>query len=220
MRPLLLLRPEPGLSASAGRGREMGLEIICCPLFKVEPTAWELPDPSAYDALLLTSANAVRHGGPGLGLLTALPVHAVGEATAEAARQAGFRVESIGTGESAALLASLPASLRLLHLAGEHHQPAKTSPHAETRIVYRSAEIADPGLPDPAGLVAAVHSPRAGRRLAELVTGRGRTAIAAISTAAAAACGIGWERVEAADQPSDSHLLALAGRLCHTPVPR
>ena len=37
MRKLLLLRPEPGLSASAERARSMGLDAIACPLFRVEP---------------------------------------------------------------------------------------------------------------------------------------------------------------------------------------
>ncbi|HEY0629709.1 MAG TPA: uroporphyrinogen-III synthase, partial [Sphingomicrobium sp.] len=67
MRKLLLLRPEPGLSASAERARALGLEVICRPLFEVEPVEWASPDPAAYDGLLLTSANAVRHGGPELG---------------------------------------------------------------------------------------------------------------------------------------------------------
>ena len=86
MRTLLLLRPEPGLSASAERARSLGLDVITAPLFGVEPVVWQLPTPATYDALLLTSANAIRHGGDGLAQLKHLPVHAVGSATAEAAR--------------------------------------------------------------------------------------------------------------------------------------
>jgi uroporphyrinogen-III synthase len=69
------------------------------------------------------------------------------------------------------------------------------------------------------GAVALVHSPRAGRRLAELVGDRASTAIAAISAAAANAVGSGWETVEAAQQPNDDALLALAARLCNKPPP-
>ena len=47
---------------------------------------------------MLTSANAIRHGGAGLERLRSLPVHAVGEATAAAAREAGFAVAGIGEG--------------------------------------------------------------------------------------------------------------------------
>jgi uroporphyrinogen-III synthase len=215
MRKLLLLRPEPGLATSAERARALGLEVITCPLFEVEPVGWEAPDPAGYDALLLTSANAVRQGGPALDELKMLPVHAVGAATANAAREAGFRVESVGDGDMADLLDDLPEELRLLHLAGEDHR-SSGHPRIERRIVYRSAAIADPGLPHLERLVVAVHSPRAGRRLARLAPVRGATAVAAISAAAAAECGSGWERVEVADRPDDNSLLALAARLCHT----
>ena len=215
MRKLLLLRPEPGLAKSAERARALGIEVITCPLFEVEPVGWEAPDPAGYDALLLTSANAVRQGGPALDDLKMLPVHAVGAATATAAREAGFRVESVGDSDMADLLDALPEELRLLHLAGEDHR-STNHPRIERRIIYRSAAIFDPGLPELERLVVAVHSPRAGRRLAQLAPVRGATAVAAISAAAAAECGSGWERVEVADRPDDNSLLALAARLCHT----
>lgn len=215
MRQLLLLRPEPGLSVSAERARGLGLEVIACPLFRVEPVTWDVPDPADYDALLLTSANAVRHGGAGLEALKRLPVHAVGAATAEVARKAGFEVMSVGTGNAAELVAGLPPSLRLLHLCGEDHQLAEGL-RIDRRIVYRSASIDGANLPPLAELVVAVHSPRAGARLAELADQRGRTVIAAISVVAAEAVGSGWEQVEIAQQPNDSSLLALAAMLCHT----
>lgn len=218
MRKLLLLRPEPGLAASAERSRALGLDVILCPLFRVESVGWEAPV-SSFDALLFTSANALRHGGAQLAGLRHLPVHAVGPVTAAAARESGFRVATVGDGDVVQLLGRLPASIRLLHLAGEDYRDAD-DPRIERRAVYRSAMIADPHLPPLEGLVAAVHSPRAGRRLAELAGQRNKTAIAAISQAAADACGIGWERVEAADHPNDNSVLALAAELCHTPSPQ
>ena len=219
MRKLLLLRPEPGLSASAARARALGLEVVTCPLFQVGPVAWDAPDPGSFDALLLTSANALRHGGARLDKLTALPVQAIGSATADAALDAGFRVETVGDSDISGLLDKLPSGLRLLHLAGEDHCDTG-DPRIERRIVYRSKAIADPGLPPLQGLVAAVHSPRAGKRMAELAESRSATAIAAMSRAAADACGSGWERVEAAERPNDNSLLALAASLCHTSSPQ
>lgn len=220
MRKLLLLRPEPGLSASVTRARALGLDVIACPLFRVGPVEWALPDSARFDGLLLTSANALRNGGPGLRQLAGLPVHAVGPATAEAARAAGFEVDSVGTTNVADLLNQLPANLRLLHLAGEDRRELPEGRAVEQIAVYRSAIIAEPQLPPLKGMVAAVHSPRAGARLAELSGDRANTAIAAISNAAAEACGPGWERVEAAAEPNDPSLLALAARLCHTSAPR
>jgi uroporphyrinogen-III synthase len=47
------------------------------------------------------------------------------------------------------------------------------------------------------------------------MTQRETIAIIAISQAAAEAVGNGWKSVEAADQPTDEALLALAARLCN-----
>jgi uroporphyrinogen-III synthase len=219
MRRLLLLRPEPGLSASSERAQAMGLEVVTCPLFEVEPLEWSVPDAAKYDALLLTSANAIRHGSDALEALKSLPVHAVGTATAAAAKDAGFRVLTVGGGDLDDLLTKLPISLRLLHLAGEDRREAASGHQIDSLTVYRSVPIEAPNLPNLEGMVVAVHSPRAGRCLAELTTTHHHTAIAAISTAAAHACGDGWERVEVAERPDDASLLALAATLCHTSLP-
>jgi uroporphyrinogen-III synthase len=200
------------------RARLLGLEAVACPLFRIEPVEWTVPEAKNYDALLLTSANAVRQAGTGLERLKDLPAHAVGEATASAARDAGLKLGMVGDRDIIALLASLPSGIRLLHLAGEDHRDVRDR-RIHSKIVYRSAAIAEPPLPPLVGLVVAVHSPRAGARLGELATSRGRTAIAAISGAAADACGGGWERIEVAELPDDNRLLALAARLCHTSPP-
>lgn len=213
MRPLVVLRPEPGASRTAARAAAMGLEVRLIPLFTIVPVDWAAPDPAEFDALVLTSANAVRHGGEQLAKLRALPVHAVGGATAALAREAGFSVVSVGEGGSRDM--ALPQGQRLLHLTGRNHLQTK----AATAIpVYEARAISEPpGLEGIDDCVVAVHSPRAGHRLAQLVEARRRILVAAISPAAAAACGEGWRRVEAAPQPSDSALLALAARLCESP---
>lgn len=221
MRPLAVLRPEPGASATVGRARALGFAAFAMPLFVVEPLAWDVPEPAGFDALLLTSANAVRHGGEQLPGLRSLPVHAVGAATAAAAHAAGLVVAGVGEAGVEQLLATLPPSLRLLHICGENRMP-NAGPQSITQVpVYRSAEvdrIAD--LDRLGGSVALVHSPRAGRRLAELMERRAAVAVAAISPAAATACGNGWAAVEASSQPTDAALLSLAARLCQQPDPK
>lgn len=219
MRGLLLLRPEPGLSESAARAAGLGLDVIAKPLFRIEPVAWKAPDPTKYDALLLTSANAVRQAGPTLAGFRELPAYAIGTATAEAAETAGLQLAAVGRNDIEALLAEIPGSPRLLHLAGEHRREPVTAHSIDRVTVYRSAIIDDPDLPPLGGLIAAVHSPRAAARLAELATSRDCTAIAAISSAAADACGPGWERIEVASRPDDMSLLAVAAMLCHTSTP-
>jgi uroporphyrinogen-III synthase len=219
MRRLAVLRPEPGASATVERARAMGLDAFALPLFTVEPLSWEVPDPGRFDALLLTSANAVRQGGGGLAKLRGLRVHAVGEATAAAAREAGFEIAGAGTSGVEQLLDTIPRDFRLLHLCGEHRIAPATDRVVTAVPVYRSAERPPPGgLRRIEGQAVAVHSPRAGDRLDELAEQAGidRTTvrIAAISAAAATAAGAGWDRCEAAPQPDEAALLALAARLC------
>ena len=73
MRRVIVLRPEPGASETVARARRLGLDAAAIPLFEIEPLEWTAPDPEAFDGLLLTSANAVRHGGEKLQALRALP---------------------------------------------------------------------------------------------------------------------------------------------------
>lgn len=215
----MILRPEPGASATAARASAMGLEPVAMPLFEVEPVDWTAPDAGSFDALLLTSANAVRHGGEGLRSFRQLPVYAVGEATAGVAREAGFDVAASGESGVERLLGSIAPDLRLLHLCGEHRIEAR-APQAITAVaVYRSNAVSPPAdLQRIEGQVAAVHSPRTGKRLAELADEAGiersRVRIAAISEAAASAAGPGWERCETAATPDEAALLALAAWLC------
>ena len=213
MKPLVILRPEPGASRTAARAEAMGLSVQLMPLFAVVPLDWKAPDPGDFDGLILTSANAVRYGGEELQKLKGLPVHAVGEATAAVARTAGFDVVSVGEGGSSKM--HLPAGQRLLHLTGRNRIDMKAA--AATIPIYDAREIEpSPALAQLRDCVIAVHSPRAGRRLAELVGDRSSLSVAAISGAAAEACGTGWRRIEAASEPNDSALLALAARLCES----
>jgi uroporphyrinogen-III synthase len=217
MTRVIVLRPEPGASETVARAAALGLDVVAIPLFRIEPLEWQVPDPAQFDALLLTSANAVRFGGSGLAALRGLRVHAVGEATATAARSAGFDVASVGDAGVEGLLASLDPKLRLLHLAGEDRVP--TSLPIEAIAVYRSTAIGVPEqLKTAEEAVVLLHSPRAGAALADaadrLGLDRASMRIAAISPAAAEAAGSGWGAVESAPRPTDDALLALAGRLC------
>ena len=212
MKPLLILRPEPGNSATAARARALGLTVWQRPLFAVEPVAWEAPDPRAFDHLLLTSANAVRHAGSALAHFRGLDVLAVGPATATTAREAGLRVTQVGDGGVEALLADVPADRRLLHLTAAEHRPAGDRHQVHAIVVYRARPLTVDVPPGPC--VAAVHSPAAGASLADLMTDRSAVAVAAISNAAASACGSGWADVQCLASPDETALLALAARLC------
>jgi uroporphyrinogen-III synthase len=216
MRRLLVLRPEPGASATVAKAKQLGLNATAIPLFKIVRLDWAAPEPSRFDALLLTSANAIRHSGEKLGGLRGLPVYAVGATTAETAREAGFDIAATGEGGVDRLLGSIEPDLKLLHLCGADHHEPEGPRQAITRLpVYRAEPIGDPDLAGAEGAVALIHSPRAGQRFAQLIEDKGAIALVAISDAAAKATGDGWEKVAVAEQPSDDALLALAAPLCN-----
>ncbi|MES2002809.1 MAG: uroporphyrinogen-III synthase [Pseudomonadota bacterium] len=220
MRRLAILRPEPGASATLECALQLGLDAFSLPLFDVVAVDWATPDLAGFDAVLLTSANALRHGGEALKAWRGYPAYAVGAATAEAARKAGFGIAAVGDQGVQRLLGSIDPGLRLFHPCGSDRIDIGETGHTiESVPVYESRAIGKvAGITRLEGCVALVHSPRAGRRLAELASSKSTIAIAAISAAAAAAAGPGWERIEAASTPEDEALLALARRLCNNRV--
>ena len=220
MRRLFVFRPEPAARQTTRTAKDLGLDAVSIPLFELEPIDWTVPDPGDFDAMLLTSANTVRMAGEGLASFRALPVHAVGEGTAVAARVAGLGVASVGNAGVDELLAEVPRDARLLHLCGEDKREPSTAGRSITSVaVYRANEKPNvSGLQALEGQAAVVHSPRAARRLAELISPGTRSTIrlAAISKATAEAAGDGWQEVRTAPVPRDTELLALAVRLCET----
>lgn len=211
---VLVLRPMPGNAETAGRLEALGIAATSLPLFVVEPVLWEAPSPACIDALLLTSANAVRHAGPAIAALDPLPVWCVGEATATAARDAGLMVARVGSGGVAALLSG--TTERLLWLCGEERSalPEEAERQVTAIPVYRTS-----ALPFPTGVlaepcVALVHSARAARRFAELAGERASIAVVAISEAVAVAAGQGWHSVAVAARPDDAEMVAIAVKLC------
>ena len=220
-RPIVVLRPEPGNAATVARIADRGRIAIALPLFEITPVDWVAPDPGGHDAMMFTSANAVRHGGDALMGLRALPVFAVGEATARAAREAGFDIRAIGDRDAAALIAiAMQAGFRrMLHLGGRESLVSAGGIIARSVCVYESIPraIAPPLLAQLLGAIALLHSPRAGHRLSALVDAAGfprdRIALAALSPAIGAAAGSGWAGIAIADAPDDARLIDLATTL-------
>ena len=223
-RPLALLRPEPGWSASAAAARAAGIEVIGHPLFDAEPVPWTIPD-GQFDAVLAGSGAAFRLGGASLAAMTHLPVHAVGDATAAAARAVGFAVARIGEGGLQTLLDETAGEpRRYLRLAGEDR--VALSPHSGQTVsecvVYRMAPR--PLQPEFAAAMArsrpvvALHSAAAAAHFAReadrLGLARNELFLLALGARVAKAAGLGWAALHIADSPSDAALLAKAAALC------
>jgi uroporphyrinogen-III synthase len=221
-RRLLVLRPQPGAERTATTARAMGFDPACYPLFHVTALPWTGPESHLVDAVMLTSANSVRHGGAQLARYTHLPAFAVGEATAAAAETAGFSVAHAGHEGAQAVIDAIAATghRHILHLSGHHIRPFDPRGLRVTSVpVYASVESGDAeGLAAACapGTVILVHSPRAGRWLAELMPEprRGALHLVAISAAAREAAGAGWAGSRAAPTPDDKAMLALAAGLC------
>lgn len=224
-RPLFVFRPEPGLRVTLETAASIGLEALGCSLFEVRPVEWSAPPRDEFDALLVGSSNAFRHGGSSLAKLEGLPVYAVGEATAEGAREKGFLVTLTGKGGLQNLLDEIAGrELKFLRLAGEKMvdlvPPAGIT--IETRVVYRTVPLEiSPTVSKTMreeGGVAVLHSGEAARRLISecerLGIDRKTITIAALGPRIADIAGEGWEAVHTAAQPLDAELLALAQALC------
>jgi uroporphyrinogen-III synthase len=215
---ILILRPESGASATVAKAQALGFATAHAPLFEVMPLDWPPADPDAYDAVMMTSAHAARLAGPLLPAYLHLPLYAVGAATAQAARDAGFTTIHTGQGDVEALVADMAdhGVSCALHLAGaEHRAPHNAWMKIDRRIVYEAREIAPvSALPEARFIL--VHSPRAGARLAELIPDaeREERMLVAISAMAAEAAGTGWRAVLIAAHPRDDDLLECVQRAC------
>ena len=219
--PVLVTRAEPGNAATMARSTAAGLDAQAMPLFAAVPIDWPTPDPADFDRLLLTSAQAVRLAGPGLAGLTSLPVHAVGEATAAAARHAGLNVAATGKRDAQALIDAMAASenQRILWLCGRDRSDLDGR---GARLVALPCYAVDPVDPPPGWdeLIAApaillAHSARGARRMAALTEGRrAALSLVAISPAVAAMAGDGWAAVTVTGRPDDAAMVTAAVDLC------
>ena len=154
---ILVTRPHPDNEATAAALRGMGHEVLLAPMLRFEAVASGGDLDAGYHAVIVTSANALRAVDLAGHSLLALPLFAVGEHTAEAARTAGFsRVLSAG-GDARALRDHLRArvkakemkkSARLIYLAGADLSRDLASELGEdgfdvtTRMTYRMVALA------------------------------------------------------------------------------
>jgi len=159
---VVITRPEPAAERTAAALAARGHGVWKVPLMRIEPIAADLS--GRWGAVIVTSANAsgAIAGNTAFVALRKLPLFAVGERSAQAARQAGFaNIESAG-GDVRDLVHLLrerkaDATAPLLYLAGEDRAAdltAELAVHAiaaEMRVVYRAVTA-----PFPPELVAAL----------------------------------------------------------------
>ncbi|MGJ5139358.1 uroporphyrinogen-III synthase [Bradyrhizobium oligotrophicum] len=152
---VLVTRPAPDNERTAAALRARGFDVLLAPMLRFEPVA--LPPDAGRDAagLIVTSSNALRAAAPQLGAsaLLRLPLFAVGDQTAAAARDAGFTQVISAAGDATALrdlIANggvVDAGATLLYLAGADISRDLASELAArgydvvTQTVYRMAQV-------------------------------------------------------------------------------
>jgi uroporphyrinogen-III synthase len=238
---VLVTRPYPDSDSTAAALRARGLEALLAPVLRFETVPLPADFDADFAAVLITSANALRAVEPQLKghPLLKLPLFAVGEHSATAARRAGFAKVLSADGDAAALRELVVARLRsrrakagpLLHLAGEIVARDLTAElgargiEVVSRIVYRMVPV--DRLPDEvcaafaAGHIDAVlhYSARSAKAFLDAARADGieisalATSQCCISTAVAQVLReAGAARVMVASSPNENALLAALER--------
>jgi uroporphyrinogen-III synthase len=126
---ILVTRPHPDDETTAAGLRARGFEVLLAPMLRFEPAAFHEDADADYGAVIVTSANALRGIEPQLkaSRFLKLPLFAVGEHTATAASDIGFKHVISAKGGAASLRDLVVASVKakalkktspLLYLAG------------------------------------------------------------------------------------------------------
>jgi uroporphyrinogen-III synthase len=230
-RRMLVTRPRDDAEDFAAALRALGVEPVIEPMFVVRFRDAPL-DLAGVQALLLTSRNGVRALMRASGE-RAVPVLAVGDATASEARAGGFASVVSAEGDAAALAALAahrldPAKGALVHVAGSEVAgdlagALRVSGFAVRRVVlYEALPVPEltPAIRE--NLVrgridsAAFFSPRTAATFVRLAAAeaiesvtRNMTAYCLSPAAAEAAGSLPWARVAVAAKPNQPELLRL-----------
>ncbi|WP_292076343.1 MULTISPECIES: uroporphyrinogen-III synthase [Brevundimonas] len=214
-----ITRAEPGAPRTAARLRDMGFEPIVAPLLSLETLTPPVPDLASFAALAFTSINGVA----AFAALTPRrdrPVFAVGDATAQAAHDAGFADVRSASGDLhalARLIANAIANADVLVPQAETPAGDFTATltaagarnvSIQSLTVYRAIEMpaAAPALFD----AVLIHSPRAGQALAKLYHDvLAQAVLACISPAAAAPLAALGLTPVVAKSPDETSLLTI-----------
>jgi uroporphyrinogen-III synthase len=220
--PVWITRARPGALATAERVAALGFTPIVEPLLAVEFLDAEF-DLSHVAALAFTSANGVE-GFARLSAARGLPVFAVGRATAKAAQDVGFVGVSSADGDVEDLCALIAAGAAGPVLWAGAREPAGDlvgllrgcGVMAKGATVYETVErvpSADLLARLDAPFTVLLHSPRAARILARLLSGRNAHGLRAVCLSEAVAAPLTGViepgSVTFAPRPDESALLDL-----------
>jgi uroporphyrinogen-III synthase len=190
---VVVTRAAEGLDRLTSRLRDAGLDVVECPLVRIEPLPIERLSLDGYDWVVLTSARAVELlvravAGP-------LPrVAVIGPGTADALRAAGVEpalvaAESTQEGVVAALHPRLEPGSRVLFAGAEGARDVvQRELGADVLPLYRT--VAEHPVTFPDGELVVLASPSAARALASLGVDRPCVSIGPVTSAEARRVGL------------------------------
>lgn len=211
-------RAEPGAARTAERLRSLGHEPLVAPLLQVEHLP-QVVDLSGVSALTFTSPNGVAAFSR-VSAERGLPVFAVGDATAKAARDEGFATIYSAAGD----LPALAALLRMQPPNGVVLAPGPEEPSGDLQalaapvqvrplVLYRT--VATLAQPPETWDAVTIHSARAARQLGVKVgqgQAEGRLACAISAQAAAPIADLPFAAIRIAASPDEDALLEALGK--------
>lgn len=146
---MLVTRPQPAAAHTAARLDETGFVPLVLPLSEtVALTVETVLDPVAFDAVAITSSNAIRHAPADLlARLRGKQCFAVGTRSGKAANEAGFSVLRDDAGDGLALAAQIAATARpgssILYLCGKVRGAAFEASLSDADLAVRALETYD-----------------------------------------------------------------------------
>jgi len=243
---VIVTRPSPDAETFACEVGRIGAEPVVSPAMEIRARAVAV-DLDAVSALAFTSSNGVRVFSR-LSPDRRLPIYAVGAATADAARAAGFSAVTAAQGDVGSLARLISESKLppvILHLAGNERAGdlvrllAAAGVGARRQIIYDAIEIDDLAQPAAAILVDGTEkpaivffSPRSARIFIRQAARAGISEFLRRSIAlclseeiAGALSGVRWSAVRISSERSSAAMLRLveeefAGRKGRTDAPR
>lgn len=220
MMRVAITRAQPEAERTAARLRALGAEPVLASLLTIVPCGYDTSTEGAQ-AIIFTSSNGVR-AFPDAHAARERKVLAVGDATAEAAREAGFLDVRSADGDVVALAALAIATLdpgggKLIHIAGDHVAGdlggtlRAAGFECERRLAFASvaAQTLPGAFAEPLDAVL-FHSGRAAETFVSLGApgAQSLTAVCMSDAVAEAARKTVWKRVIVAPAPREDALLA------------
>jgi len=230
-----VLRAADNAMRTAEKLRALDFAPVLSPVLEIAATGAAIPD-KAYDAAIMTSAKGVEFAA-GARQLKTLPLHAVGEKTAEAAHARDFRPDIVAGNAEAILpllLERYPHPSHFLYLAARDRQPVleaglRAAGHKVDAVEVYEARAAQALAPEAVAALAANRIDAAlhySRRSAEIFLTLARALgiieqlrlvshFALSEEVAKPLLREGFANVSVAERPDEEHLLALLAKREH-----